>query len=64
MQYVDGHFQKIIAASDYEAKRVWDLLRGAGISYVLDISVVIESGRITKVIDFAVSNEEPEAIPL
>lgn len=59
IEFIDADFVKLGSAPQDEKLRIIQLFRHFGISHVKDASVVIEEGRITKVIDFA-TNEFAE----
>jgi hypothetical protein len=59
LEFVDCHFQKAAEVATLEERdRIMRLFRKHGIKHVSDISVCIQNGRISKVIDFATREVE------
>jgi hypothetical protein len=57
-EFVNCSFEKISASSPDEHRRVVALFRKHGIKHVIDASVCLEDGHISKVIDFATKEVE------
>jgi hypothetical protein len=63
-EFIPQRFDKIAGAPLSEQERITKLFRDRGICHMSDVSVVINDGRIQKVIDFAIQEIVPEAEPL
>lgn len=61
LDFIDGEFSKITAATQIERDRVTTLFRQHKISHMTDPSVLLSNGRIVKIIDFSVEEIELEA---